>query len=56
MILDLQERTAEEYLEPDPESGTYDRRIAHAAGARLRLRLGGEDALDIALAELFLLV
>ena len=53
VILDLHDRTAEEYLEPDAQAGTYGRRIAHAAGARLRLRLGGGDGLEVALADLF---
>ncbi len=53
VILDLHERAAEEYVEPDPEAGSYGRRITHAAGARLRLRLGGGDGLEVALAELF---
>lgn len=53
VILNLHDRTAEEYLQPDPEAGSYGRRIAHAAGARLRLRLGGGDGLEVAVAELF---
>jgi len=53
VILDLHDRTAEEYLQPNPEIGTYGRRITHAAGARLRLRLGGGDGLEVAITDLF---
>lgn len=53
LILDLQDRTAEEYLQPDPETGTYATRLAHSSDASLRLRLAGEEELQVAIAELF---
>lgn len=53
VILDLHERTAEEYLEPDSETGAYASRTTHQSRASLRLRLGGEGALEVAIAELF---
>lgn len=53
VILDLHDQTAEEYLHPDPDAGTYGRKVAHAAGARLLLRLAGGETLEVALAELF---
>lgn len=53
VILNLAERTAEEYLEPDSEVGSYSTRIIHPSGATLRLRLAGEDALEVSLRELF---
>ena len=53
VILDLRERTAEEYLLPDPETGTYATRTVHPAGARIRLHLAGGEGLEVAIAELF---
>jgi Uma2 family endonuclease len=53
VILDLHDRTAEEYLQPDPETGTYGTKVEHPTGARLRLRLGGGEGLEVAIAELF---
>lgn len=52
VILNLAERSAEEYLRPDREAGTYATRTTHPPSATLRLRLAGDDALEVAIAEL----
>ena len=53
LILVLADRTAEEYLEPDRNVGTYRRRIAHPPETTLALRVGDEAILPVALADLF---
>lgn len=53
VILDLHERTAQEYLDPDPETGTYSTTIAHPAGGTLRLQSVDEERLEILVAGLF---
>ena len=53
VILVLGDRTAEEYLEPDRNDGSYRRRIVHPSGTTLALRAGDAVALSVALAELF---
>jgi hypothetical protein len=53
IILDLHDRTAEEYLQPDPEAGTYGTRIEHSTDGHLRLHLAGGEGLEVAIAELF---
>jgi len=52
LILNLADRTAEEYLDPDPVAGTYQRSVRHSVGATLQLRLSGEDRLEVALERL----
>lgn len=52
IILTLQDRAAEEYLIPDPESGTYATRIVHTAGRTFRLQLGRDESIEIPLAQL----
>lgn len=53
VILDLHQRAAEEYLEPDRDAGTYATRIAHPSDARIQLRLMGGEDLEVALTALF---
>lgn len=53
VILVLADRTAEEYLEPDRDAGTYGRRVLHRPDAALALRLAGAATLSVALADLF---
>lgn len=53
VVLVLADRTAEEYLEPDRNAGTYRRRTVHPSEAALALRLANEDTLSVALADLF---
>lgn len=53
VILVLADRTAEEYLEPDRNVGTYSRRVLHHSNATLALRLAGGTTLSIALTDLF---
>jgi Uma2 family endonuclease len=50
VILDLHDRTAEEYLDADVEAGTYATRIVHQGGAHIRLHLAGGERLEIAVA------
>jgi Uma2 family endonuclease len=52
IVINLAERTAEEYSDPEPAAGRYDKRIVHAADATLRLNLAGDSCLDIAVATL----
>jgi len=53
VILVLADGTAEEYLEPDRDAGTYRRRIVHRPDAALALRAAGEATLTVTLADLF---
>lgn len=53
VILVLADRTAEEYLDPDRNSGAYGRRVVHRADATLALRLAGAATLSVVLADLF---
>ncbi len=53
VILVLADRTAEEYVDPDRNSGAYGRRIVHRADATLALRLAGAATLSVVLADLF---
>ena len=53
VILVLADRTAEEYLEPDRNAGTYGRRVLHHSNATLALRLTGGTTLSVALTDLF---
>jgi len=42
VIVDLHERTAEEYLRPHSATGTYTARTTYPTGTRMRLRLAGD--------------
>lgn len=53
VILNLADRTAEEYLEPDPATGTYSRSATHPVGATLQLHLAHEERLEVPLDQLF---
>lgn len=53
VILVLADRTAEEYLEPDPNTGSYRRRIIHPSEATLEFRVSNEATISVALADLF---
>lgn len=53
IILNLGDRTAEEYREPDPRTGRYATKVAHPTGASLGLRLAAETRLQVSLTELF---
>lgn len=53
IILNLAEAAAEEYLLPDPATGTYASTVLHAPEETLRLRLTDAEALDVPLADLF---
>lgn len=53
VILNLQDRTAEEYLEPNHTAGTYLRKTVHSVGTLLRLRLVGNEGLELRVGELF---
>ena len=53
IILNLEDRTAEEYREPDPQTGSYDTKLTHPTGASLSLLLGAEIRLQVSLTELF---
>lgn len=53
VILNLAERTAEEYLDPDPAEGTYGRNEVHPPGTTLRLHLAGDERLDVQIDQLF---
>jgi hypothetical protein len=52
VVVNLADRTAEEYLLPRPQDGVYAESVVHAAGATLRLRLAGDERLDVPLADL----
>ncbi len=52
-LINLADRTAEEYLLPCPQDGVYAESVVHAADATLRLRLAGDERLDVPLADLF---
>jgi hypothetical protein len=52
IIVNLTERTAEEYSDPEPAAGRYAKRIAHEADAALRLNLADNSCLDVAVATL----
>jgi hypothetical protein len=53
VILVLSDRTAEEYLEPDRNAGSYRRRTVHPSRATLGLRVADGATLPVALADLF---
>ena len=55
VLLVLADRTAEEYLAPDPEAGTYAPPVIHRGSATLGLHLDrvGEERLAVSLVELF---
>lgn len=53
LILNLVERTAEDYQEPDPAAATYAKRTVHAADDVLRLHLAGEGRLEVPVKQLF---
>ena len=53
VILVLADRTAEEYVDPERDSGTYGRRIVHRPDATLALRAAGSATLVVTLADLF---
>lgn len=52
IIIDLANRTAEEYRNPDPEGGVYRKQVIHDSGAMLRLLLTGSDRLEVALTDI----
>lgn len=52
LIIDLANRTAEEYLNPDPAAAIYSESAIHDARATLRLFLDDSDRLNVALADL----
>lgn len=52
IILNLGDRAAEEYREPDREAGTYSTKLTHSAGATLRLLTKGHDAIEVSVAAL----
>jgi Uma2 family endonuclease len=52
IIINLAERTAEEYVDPEPAAGRYAKQIVHAADATLRLSLADDSCLDAAVATL----
>lgn len=52
VIINLAERTAEEYLKPQSAAGVYAESITYAAEAVLRLCLADDDHLDVRLADL----
>lgn len=52
IIIDLADRTAAEYLNPQSAAGVYAKSITYTAEAVLRLRLCDDDRLDVRLAEL----
>ena len=53
VILNLQDRTAEEHLHPDPAAGTYVTRTIHPADTTLRFHLVGNERLEVATGRLF---
>lgn len=53
VILNLQDRTAEEYLEPDTTTGQFGAKRVHPREATLRLRLAAGESLEVAIGELF---
>lgn len=53
VILNLDERTAEEYLAPDPTAATYARSKTHPSGSTLRLHLAGDEHLEVSVDQLF---
>jgi Uma2 family endonuclease len=53
VILNLQDRTAEEYLDPDPSAGIYTTRDFRTAHDTLRLHLTDDERLDVAVGQLF---
>jgi Uma2 family endonuclease len=53
VILDLHERTAEEYLDPDSTAGSYVTKVTHPTGGTLRFRVAGEEGLSVTVSELF---
>lgn len=52
LIINLADRTAEEYMNPDPAAGVYGEPAIHTADAALRLHLEGSGRLDVLLADL----
>ena len=52
VILRLGDRTAEEYLAPDPATGTYTQRKTHLPGSTLHLQAGDEH-LEVSVDQLF---
>lgn len=52
ILINLADRTEEEYLLPRPQDGIYAESVVHAADATLRLRLAGDERLDVLLADL----
>ncbi|HLE85759.1 MAG TPA: Uma2 family endonuclease [Thermoanaerobaculia bacterium] len=53
VILNLQDWSAEEYLEPEPAPGTYASRRVSSSSGSLDLRLDGETRLQVAVGGLF---
>ena len=53
VILVLADRTAEEYLEPDRNAGTYRRRIVHGPDAAVAFRATETATLVVNLTDLF---
>lgn len=52
ILINLAERTAEEYLDPQPEAGVYTKPVIRAADAILRLRLADDDRFEVSLTDL----
>jgi Uma2 family endonuclease len=52
ILINLADRTAEEYLLPRPQDGVYGESVVHSADATLCLRLAGDERLDVLLADL----
>jgi Uma2 family endonuclease len=53
IILNLQDRTAEEYLDPDSRTGTYARKTTSTGSALLQLHLAGDETLEVAVGQIF---
>ncbi|MBA2352509.1 MAG: Uma2 family endonuclease [Burkholderiales bacterium] len=53
VIINLTDRSAEEYLHPDPQAGVYAEPIVHTVGSVLNLQLNADQHLSVALTELF---
>jgi hypothetical protein len=52
VIVNLVERIAEEYLQPNPSEGTYAKSVNAGIGESLRLHLEGEERLTVPVADL----
>ncbi|MBC7943984.1 MAG: Uma2 family endonuclease [Burkholderiales bacterium] len=53
IMINLADRSAEEYLRPDAQAAIYGERIIHSINAVLELHLAADERLSVALAELF---